>query len=262
MKWIPIFSKLSHLQYFFYQFSFPSIMQNCGKELLLGCVSSWLCVNKLKLRFTIAKQQEWERKSAAKFIAKLFWGFPAISVLPGWDILVWFTLLSSASIVLVFNSVNQLLLVILILLRLILVLYQCLREIWAKILTPLKLNVRFGIDVSISKICMWWKHYPSHIVLKCHEAQPDLRAESSFLCSLECDFQIGKDCNAPAVRLTYSSPLQERHEYVVLCMCCCTNTHKKLFQLCNLLSRSPGAGIILGPQQTAEVHMVIKGHAK
>lgn len=40
------------------------------------------------------------------------------------------------------------------------------------------------------------------------------------------------------------------------------NTHRKLFQLCNLLARSPGAGIILGLQQTAEVYMVIKGHAK
>lgn len=62
-----------------------------------------------------------------------------------------------------------------------LVLHQHLSEIRAKILTLLKLNGRFGIDVSISKIFTWRKHYPSHIVLKCHEAQPGLRAESSFL---------------------------------------------------------------------------------
>lgn len=93
-----------------------------------------------------------------------------------------------------------------------------------------------------------------------HSQISELRAHFSGV--YQYDFQIGKDHSAPAVRVTYSSPLQEKHEDVVLCMCCCTNTHRNLFQLCNLLARSPGAGIILGPQQTAEVCMVIKGHAK
>lgn len=50
---------------------------------------------------------------------------------------------------------------------------------------------------------------PSLIVLKCHEAQQDLSEDSSILPEFSgMIFQIEKDYNLWAVRVTYSFPLQ------------------------------------------------------
>lgn len=67
---------------------------------------------------------------------------------------------------------------------------------------------------------------PSLIILKCHKAQPDLSKESSVL--LEWSNMIFKSRRMIMFQL-WGLPIlflyKERLEYTVLCMCCCTHSN-------------------------------------
>lgn len=155
-----------------------------------------------------------------------------------------------ALIILIFNAVNRLLLVIYDFGgELTLALCQHLSEIQAKILAPSEVKWEVWHWCQYNQVFhMVFCDCPSLIILKCHEAQQDLREDSSIL--LEFSGMIFKSRRMISFEL-WGLPIlflyKERHEYTVLCMCCCMHTHRQLYHLCKLLTRSPWAGVILVP---------------